>query len=442
MWLPFPISRLSLVVVGLCGAAPAWAGDSPLTVSASMRVRYETIDGQARVGLAERQDIVAIRTTIAAEYGDGPIRVGAELYDSRVYGWRDAATIGANEVNTIEPVQAWISADVGDTKVQAGRLMLNLGSRRLVAADDYRNTTNSYTGVRSDTRWKDGTQLTLLYMLPQTRLPSDARGIEAHAVELDRESFDAQLWGALVTRPKAFGATSVEVGYFGFAERDAPGRPTRDRRLHNIDVRVMRAPKAGAFDYEVEGIWQFGSTRTGTASAAQEQSVAAWFIHADAGYSWGGGWKPRLSVEYDRASGDAPGGDYGRFDTLFGMRRADLAPSGLYNALGRANVSTVGVRAEVQPGRRSDAFLSYRALWTASRFDSFSTTGVRDASGRSGSFAGHQVEGRVRRWLIDEVLRGEVNAVWLTKQGVLADAPNATRNGDTVYVAVGVMVTL
>jgi hypothetical protein len=34
--------------------------------------------------------------------------------------------------------------------LQAGRFTLNLGSRRLVAADDYRNTTNGYTGIRAD----------------------------------------------------------------------------------------------------------------------------------------------------------------------------------------------------------------------------------------------------------------------------------------------------
>src|SRR3546814_15575078 len=58
----------------------------------------------------------------------------------------------------------------------------------------------------------------------------------------------------------------------------------------------------------------------------------------DAGYSFGGSWKPRLSLEFDRASGDRRGGRQGRFDTLFGMRRADLAPAGLYNALARTNI--------------------------------------------------------------------------------------------------------
>lgn len=55
--------------------------------------------------------------------------------------------------------------------------------------------------------------------------------------------------------------------------------------------------------------------------------------------------------------------------------------------------------------------------------DSFSATGIRDASGASGSFAGHQVEGRVRYWLVPDRLRAEINAALLVKRGLLLDAP-------------------
>ncbi|MFD2430018.1 alginate export family protein [Sphingobium scionense] len=102
--------------------------------------------------------------------------------------------------------------------------------------------------------------------------------------------------------------------------------PTRNRDLHNVSLRLMRAPASARLDYEVEGIWQMGTIRSSTAVAAPEQDVAAWFVHADVGYSWPGPLKPRLSVEFDYASGDRRGGSYGRFDTLFGMRRADFVP--------------------------------------------------------------------------------------------------------------------
>ena len=168
-------------------------------------------------------------------------------------------------------------------------------------------------------------------------------------------------------------------------------------------------------DYEIEALFQTGAISASLASVASRQSVSANFIHADIGYSFAGVWKPRLSVELDRASGDRRGGRYGRFDTLFGMRRADLAPAGLYNAIARTNIMTPGIRLEATPSKRLDAFAVYRAMWLAASEDSFAGTGVRDASGRSGDFAGHQLEARLRYWLIPARLRFEFDGLLLAK---------------------------
>ena len=108
------------------------------------------------------------------------------------------------------------------------------------------------------------------------------------------------------------------------------------------------------------------------------------------------------------------------------------------NAIGRANIETVGLRAEIAPSSRWDAFAAYRPMWLAEKTDSFSTTGVRDVTGVSGSFAGHQLEGRVRYWLVPSFLRAEINAVWLAKGRFLHAAPNAPATGDTTYLATSV----
>jgi len=118
---------------------------------------------------------------------------------------------------------------------------------------------------------------------------------------------------------------------------------------------------------------------------------------------------------------------------LFGMRRAELAPAGLYNAVGRANLLSPAIRIETIPSRRLDAFAAYRPLWLASRFDSFSTTGVRDPSGASGRFAGHQVEARLRYWLVPKRLRLEWSGLFLGKGRFLRNAPNAPAGGNTLY---------
>jgi hypothetical protein len=319
--------------------------------------------------------------------------------------------------------------------------MLNLGSRRLVAADDYRNTTSGYTGGRVDLRRKAGGGATLIYTLPQRRLPDDLPSLLDNDIELDEESADLVLWGALVTTPKLAGDTALDIGFFRLTERDARDLATRDRRLDTPTVRWYRDPAPGGFDFEVEGAWQSGSIRASTAPNATVLDVDAWFYHARIGYQWQHRSKPRLALEYDTVSGDDSRSQFGRFDTLFGMRRADFAPSGIYATMGRANLRSPGLRFELAPTSRLDAFITYRAFWLESATDTFSTSGVRDPQGASGDFAGNQIDGRLRYWVIPQQLRFELDAIWLAKSRFLREAPNAPGTGNTTYLSFNMTAT-
>lgn len=417
-----------------------------LTFAASERVRYEAIDGQARTGFNRSDELVNFRTTLLARYQQGPVSVVGELWDSRVYGGNRRSPVTTGEVNTLEPVQAYVQLDLGDAlgrgsklKLQAGRFLLNLGARRLVAADDYRNTTNGYTGMRAD--WSAGPwSATAIYTMPQRRRPDDVDALLSNEPAIDREGAALVLWGGVISRAKTIGPALVETSYFHLGEHDTPGRPTRDRSLDTAGIRIARDPATARLDYEVEAIGQTGSLSTSLAAGAPRQQVRAWFVHGRIGYSWAGAWKPRLLAEFDYASGDAPGGAYGRFDTLFGMRRADLAPAGLYNAIARSNVVAPALQAEAARGR-ADVMLSYRPMWLAARTDAFSSTGVRDASGQAGDFAGHQLDGRVR-YRLSTAVRLEGDAVLLAKGRFLRDAPNAPPGRWTKYVALNLLVAL
>lgn len=124
------------------------------------------------------------------------------------------------------------------------------------------------------------------------------------------------------------------------------------------------------------------------------------------------------------------------------MRRADLGPVGLYNVVVRTNVLTLGVCVEATPTKRLDLMLSYRLLWLAEATDAFSGTGVRDATGRAGSFAGQQFDARLRAGLIPDRLRFEVDGVWLAKGHFLRDAPNAPPTGGSKYLSLNLTASL
>lgn len=421
----------------------ALGAPSQLKLRATVRARAEAIDGQIRPGLNSADQLYGLRTTLFGEYQTGPFRLGAELFDSRATGGDLKTPIGTNEVNVAELVQAYGALDLkapfgkdSKARLQAGRMVLNLGSRRLVASDDWRNTTNSYLGLRGDMALSEGLTASAFYVQPTVRLPDDRTSLLDNQYQADRESSDLVLWGGLINQANLMGRTKGELSFYQLEEKDSPDRPTRDRRLDTFGGRLYREPGPGSFDFELEAFNQSGEISRSSEARAPTQSVSAQFFHADLGYSFIAPWKPRLSLRFDYSSGDRGGSHFGRFDTLFGMRGAELAPSGLYNAVGRANLISPGVVLELAPDRLNDLMVRYRPLWLASRTDSFSTSNVRDQTGRSGNFAGHQTELRWRRWLIMDALRLEVNGVYLGKGQFLERAPNAPHDQSTGFGAV------
>lgn len=411
-----------------------------LKISGSVRARYETLGNQFRPGLDENDDIVALRTTLFAEYDTGPVRIGGELIDARVYGADAGSSVGTGDVNAFELVQAYLGFDLNGalgsgstTTVDVGRFTMDLGSRRLVGRNNFRNATNAFAGVKLERMGAHKSYLTAFYTLPLSRLPDDKASILDNKVKWDRESFDLTFWGGLYSKPEAFGDATAELYFYALNENDSPGIATRNRNLYSPGVRIYRDPSAGKPDYEFEGVYQFGNVRTGSAPSAPKVDVAAFFLHAELGYQFAGAWQPRVSIEYDRASGDKGGGDYNRFDSLYGVRRPDYGPTGIYGPLGRNNISSPGVRLEVKPDKRWDGSAMYRANWLDSATDNFAGTGVRDATGRSGKFGGHQIEGRVRYWIVPKLLRLDTGAAVLFNGRFLKDAPNANGFGDPLY---------
>ena len=420
-----------------------------LKISASVRARYETLHNQFRPGLDRNDDLVTFQTDIAAEYDGGPIRIGAELIDSRAYDGGPGSAVGTGEVNALEPVQAYVGADLGpllgkgtSSSLDLGRFTLNLGSARLVGRNNFRNTTNAFTGAKFEWRGAARERLVLFYTYPQQRLPDDKTGILDNKVKLDHEGDDLVFWGAFFNKPKIVGSTNLDLYFYALDEGDTISHATRDRHIFNPGVRLFSEPAPGKFDYEIEYAYQFGHISTGTAAGAPRQDVSAHTLHAEVGYQFAGPWKPRLSVRYELGTGDKPGGKYTRFDNLYGTRRSDWGPTAIFGPLGRSNISSPGVRLDVKPSSRWDGFIGYRAAWLDSATDSFAFTSVRDPSGASGKFAGHEIEARARYWLVPKMLRFETGGAVLFNGQFLKDAPNANGFGNAAYGYVDVTLTI
>lgn len=435
-----------VLTVMLLAAAPvpAAAKEEPVnafTIAGSIRVRAEAIDGQFRAVGPVSDMVVSVRTLVSAEYDFGAIRVGGELDDSRAYGESRVSTIGTSDVNALEPLQVYVALDLGHVvgrgasgALTFGRFTLDQGSGRLIARPDFSDSPPSYLGVDLDWHDKAGNRVVAFWTMPFDRLPGDATGIRHARAQWDHATAERQFFGISATKSGVLGKASLELYGYGLQERDGPETQTRNRRLGTFGGRLFLAPAGGMLDYEAEAAIQRGRVRVTTAASdLTDLAVAASFAHAEIGRTVGSGWTPRVAAVLDFASGDGPGARYGRFDPLYGSGRPDFGPTSLYGALNRPNLASVGVMLDARPSKKTDFYLKGRAVWLAQPTDSFGSSGVRDKSGRSGAFAGMQLEARARTWLLAKRLRLEGGGAWLAKGHFLEAAPNAPVTGDTHY---------
>jgi hypothetical protein len=193
----------------------------------------------------------------------------------------------------------------GSMTFRGGRQEITLGSGRLVDVREGPNIRLSFDGGR------------LFYESPALRL--DAFG--AAPVVPKRGVFDDRsdarqpfpgeaFWGLYGVMPvNALPGLHVDLYYLGVIRQNAPfNSGVADERRHTVGTRVWG--RAAAWDYDIEGIFQFGDFGRG--------DIRAWSVASNTGYTISGLWgEPRLGLQADIASGGKSGGTLRSFNPLF-----------------------------------------------------------------------------------------------------------------------------
>jgi len=186
---------------------------------------------------------------------------------------------------------------------RAGRQELNYGSGRLVSVREGPNVRQSFDGFKILSK-------------------AGAWNIDSFAVRPDLDDFgffdnnpnhQISFWGIYSTRPLRRDI-SVDLYYLGIARKQATyNRGTANELRHSLGARLSRpiAQTDGGWDFDYEGVWQFGSF--GAAN------IRAWTCASETGYSVPAlPLKPRFSLRADISSGDDPNtGALGTFFPLF-----------------------------------------------------------------------------------------------------------------------------
>ena len=285
----------------------------------------------------------------------------------------------------------WVDLDVG-------RQELNYGSGRVVSVREGPNVRQSFDGAK-------------------LKIKADAWRIDLWATrpDLDKPGFfdnvpdpKTDFWGVYATRPWRH-RVSFDIYYLGLNHElptFAGSRPftynrgTAPETRHSLGVRLWRPPatKESDWDFDYEGIWQFGSFGA--------DGIRAWTVASDTGYSFPSSpLRPRISVKADISSGDNPhNSSLGTFSPIYPIGNyfgvlADTGP-------GPVNFIDVHPRLQTSLPHGVSISADLVAQWRESLYDGvYSVPGflLVPAGNSRARFVGYRPGAEVR-WQIDRHL--------------------------------------
>lgn len=357
------------------------AGSHCFDIGLDFRFRYEYRDDDLRRDSPGLIQPLLYRTRVyfgVKEKWD-PFRFAVELEDARRY--HSPYERDDRDVNEFEPIQIYAELHFDEAlgrdplgnarplSLRAGRMAFEFLDRRLLANNQWRNTTNTFQGFRvalgqDSNDW----QVDLLAVQPLRRLKYD----------LDEPASGEWLYAA-IGHWRGWPDVIVLEPYF--LSLNQPGRA-----IHSTALRGYGRLGPTGFDYDFDAVWQFGD------DAGRRHR--AWALSTEVGHAWDAPWRPRLSFAYAYASGDGDPDDdrSGRFERYFGFNR----PLSASDYILWENVSVPRLRLEAQPAKNLRLDLSYAFYWLASASDRWVVADLRDPESASGDFIGQEFDFRLR----------------------------------------------
>jgi hypothetical protein len=415
---------------------PKW-----LSLSVEQRTRYETVDGSFKAGGRGGDQQIPMQLDAFLEARFNHFRAGVEFLDARQVGSDSGSGINNTHVDEADFIQgylAWADQNVAysglGAEVIVGRQTLNFGSRRLIARNAMRNTINSFDGVRLRLLDYNNWQFNAFVTKPVGRYPNNSAQLLDGFHSFDEPEYQTWFSGGFLEKYDIAWGINAELYLYHLDEGDRKRNPTANRRYFTPGMRFYMKPAKGKFDFQTETIGQFGTVRSSTAANnGTDLDHSAWYQHLDIGYTSDIPWSPRLALEYDYASGDHDPNDRKnqRFDTLYGARRFEFGPTGIYGAFARSNINTPGLRVTAAPRSDVQLGLAHRLYWLAEDKDSWTTANLRDPTGRTDNFIGQQLE-LMARWDFNSSLNFETGWAHLFKGTFAKETANAPTNKDDV----------
>lgn len=396
-----------------------------LDLGLEYRARYEHRDNDFRRADENVDDPLLLRTRAYVGVKEilDPLRFAVEVQDSRRNNGDYSRSYDTRDVNQADILQGYLELhfkesifgkdDLGNNRpfwVRGGRLAWESLDRRLIARNEWRNTTNSFQGVRANIgEKKNDWQLEAFAVKPVQRFTRSLDEVD-HSQDFYGVIGDWRGWSEYVTlQPYYFllKQDGNKVKYNGNGQEltgSALSQAQIDRKIHTAGLRAYGAFNSG-WDYDTSYVKQWGNQDRFLSNALGSINVdhEAYSYGAEVGYTFKNSWKPRVSAYYGVATGDSTPAtgtdrtDSQRFERLFGFAR----PWSNNDYIQMENIRTPKLHLEFEPKvsflenvKVDTSFSWYRLDDSSDRWQAGNN--LRDRTGASGNDLGKEVDLRVR----------------------------------------------
>ncbi|MPS49521.1 alginate export family protein [Methylobacillus sp.] len=370
-----------------------------LDIGADYRFRYENRENDFRrsINVTDEPFLLRSRVYLAVRNKFDPFRFTMEIEDARRN--HSHFTRDNRDVDLAEPIQFYGELffkdglgqdDLGNDRpisIKAGRMAFEQLDRRLIARNEWRNTTNTFQGVRATFgQHKNDWELDLFALQPIVRFTEQLN-------QRDKGQwfygavFDWRKWSDVVTLSPSYFYLKQDGDEVKYNSSGTRVNNANDREIHTAGLRGYGLIGKTGLDYDISYYRQWGE------DGASDHKA---YSHiTEFGYTADLAWKPRFSINYGVASGDknSSTGTMERFDRLFGFAR----PWSSNDYIQMENVNATKIRAEFSPftGVNIDTGYSWYKLDSAT--DRWGASSIsRDRLGHYGRDLGEEYDIRVR----------------------------------------------
>jgi hypothetical protein len=323
-----------------------------------------------------------------------PLHFALEFEDARKVGGKYDKD--DRDVNQYEIIQGYVGLkfdklfpkdDFGNEvplSFRYGRMAFEFLDRRLIALNQWRNTTNNFNGLR--------------FALGKDENPWQLDVLCVRPIKRDIENLDktdkTRLFTAIIVHWRKWSKyTTIEPYYMNLKQKASPQTPT-DRNIHSFGLRFYGNFAEKKWDYDVTGTYQFGQDFN--------EQKRAFALTSELGYTFQElPSKLRISIFNGYVSGDQSPKDMqnNRFERFFGFAR----PWSADDYIVMENILSNKIKLEWLLNIKKQKFQmdgGYSVFSLASKTDRMNNLLAgkenRNVTGLDGKFVGHNVDLRIR----------------------------------------------